>query len=254
MQLMLSQEQNLKLAEEIDELGDEQAIEFARAVSDRYGLEWTVGIATVFREVCENAPQLAPSNIRRTKDGVNAIEKWVLKYWRGFEGRASQRASNPPGTIPDPVIEEIIGARLVHLSEDDLSKITFAHRLGMSAENILGVILEEYLAIRLAETGWHCAWGETAKSVDFVNEDGRLLQIKNRSNSENSSSSRVRDGTEIEKWYRVEANKKGIFHWEKLNRMCGIDTLSEENFVEFVKSLLGGNPEALAVETDNPWK
>jgi len=61
------------------------------------------------------------------------------------------------------------------------------------------------LADNLIAYGWHCAWGETIRSVDFCSEDGQLLQIKNRSNSENSSSSRVREGTNIIKWFRVNA-------------------------------------------------
>jgi hypothetical protein len=42
----------------------------------------------------------------------------------------------------------------------------------MSAENILGLILEEYLANNFKDEGWHCAWGDTVNSVDFVNENG----------------------------------------------------------------------------------
>ena len=37
---------------------------------------------------------------------------------------------------------------------------------------------ERPLINNLKAYGWHCAWGETVKSVDFVHEDGRLLQIK----------------------------------------------------------------------------
>jgi hypothetical protein len=53
------------------------------------------------------------------------------------------------GTVADPVIEKIIGARLNNLTDEELRKISFAHRLGMSAENILGLLLEEYLSINL---------------------------------------------------------------------------------------------------------
>jgi len=122
----------------------------------------------------------------------------------------------------------------------------------MSAENILGLILEEYLSEKLQGDGWHCAWGETVKSVDFVHEDGRLLQIKNRSNSENSSSSTVRVGTEIEKWFRIKADRIE-YMWEKLNDICGTTELSEESFVIFVQKTISDNPKCLAIEPDNPW-
>ena len=123
----------------------------------------------------------------------------------------------------------------------------------MSAENILGLLLEEYLAVELAPHKWHCCWGETLRNIDFVNEDGRLLQVKNRSNSENSSSSRVRDGTQIEKWFRVNATS-GKYLWEELNIHHKPLQLSEEKFVAFVVKTLKANPKAMPVEPENPWK
>lgn len=122
----------------------------------------------------------------------------------------------------------------------------------MSAENILGLILEEYLYVNLRQFGWHCAWGETVKSVDFIHESGRLLQIKNRSNSENSSSSAVRNGTEIEKWFRIRADT-GQYMWAGLNNICGTTHLSEQEFSNFVRATISSNPDCLAIEPHNPW-
>lgn len=146
------------------------------------------------------------------------------------------------------MIEKIIATRLPHLTDEELVKITYAHRLGMSAENILGLLLEEYLYLNLRKYRWHCAWGESLKSVDFVNEDGNLLQIKNRSNSENSSSSSVRKGTEIAKWHRIKADRVE-YMWSKLNDICGTSHLSEDAFVAFSVACVKDNPECLAVES-----
>lgn len=243
----------LNLQNVLNKLDPKQALEQAVQAAELHEVSWDEGINAVFSVITKDTA-LAPTNVRNSKDGkISAIEKWVLKYHRGFCGRASQRVSNPPGTLADPIIESIIGARLTHLNDDDLNKISYAHRLGMSAENILGLFLEEYLADNLSEFGWHCAWGETVRSVDFVKETGELIQIKNRSNSENSSSSRVRDGTLIKKWYRIEASKVE-YKWDLLNKMCGIGTLSEKQFVAFVHKILKANPRALAVESRNPWK
>ena len=242
----------LNLQSVLDKLEFDQALEQAVQAAEVHDITWDEGINAVFSVIASDTA-LAPTNVKNSKDGkILAIEKWVLKYHRGFCGRASQRVSNPPGTLADPIIDRIIGARLPHLTDEDLHKISFAHRLGMSAENILGLFLEEYLASALSKFGWHCAWGETVKSVDFVKENGELLQIKNRSNSENSSSARVRDGTEIQKWYRIEASRIE-YKWGLLNELCGIDTLSEDNFVSFVHTILKANPQALAVEDENPW-
>jgi hypothetical protein len=243
----------LKLKDVIQKLGEKQATGLARLLANEMGLDWDGSVSFVFKVVA-NDPDRVPGNIGgKTDDERSAIKKWLQKYQTGMEGRASKRISNPPGTIADPIIEEIIGARLASLKKDDLKKVTYAHRLGMSAENILGLMLEEYLSINLQKHGWHCAWGETVRSVDFVNEDGSLLQIKNRSNSENSSSSAVRDGTEIEKWYRIKADRIE-YMWASLNNICGTKHLSENDFVAFVKATIKKNPNCLAVEKENPWQ
>jgi SinI restriction endonuclease len=122
----------------------------------------------------------------------------------------------------------------------------------MSAENILGLLLEEYLAEILREYGWHCCWGEVIRHVDFCHESGALLQVKNRSNSENSSSLRVRLNQPIEKWHRVDANT-GRYRWSKLNEQCKIDRFSEDGFIDFVHQVLSQNPGALVIEDGNVW-
>lgn len=243
----------MKLKKAIECLGSNSAIEIAKEIAKNEDIYWEDSVKFVF-SVIANDLERVPGNIGGKNDNErDVIKKWILKYQGGFNSRASKRTSNPPGTIADPIIEKIIGSRLNGLNTDDLNKITFAHRLGMSAENILGLILEEYLSEKLKDKGWHCAWGETVKSVDFVNEDGSLLQIKNRSNSENSSSGAVRDGTKIQKWYRVKADRVE-YMWLQLNDICGTDNLSEDGFVAFAKSTIRSNPDCLAVESDNPWK
>jgi hypothetical protein len=56
---------------------------------------------------------------------------------------------------------------------DDIVRIEFAHRLAMSAENLLGPFVEEYVFERLKSHGWALAWGETVKSVDLSSNCGR---------------------------------------------------------------------------------
>lgn len=242
----------MKLKEAIIKLGAASSVATAKHLSDTLNIDWDDGASVIFKVISEDHARI-PGNIGAVNDDEKiAISKWLCKYKGGKEGCASLRVSNLPGTVADPVIEKIIGSRIGILSADDLNKITYAHRLGMSAENILGLILEEYLADNLKAYGWHCAWGETVKSVDFVHVDGRLLQIKNRSNSENSSSGAIRKGTQIEKWFRVKADRIE-YMWDSLNEICGTVHLSEDKFVEFVQNTLKANPDCLAVEDGNPW-
>ncbi len=242
----------MKFDELLEKMDLQTLLKEAKAISESGAekLAWHRGVKTILTAANKN-PNLAPNIQADSADKL--IKKWLWKYTDSFNNRVSKRTSNPPGTVSDPILETIIGSRLKNLTSDDLVKISFGHRLSMSAENILGLLLEEYLSDKLSKFGWHCCWGETLRSVDFVNEDGRLLQIKNRSNSENSSSSRVRIGTSIQKWFRVSATT-GKYLWGDLNALYKTKVFSEENFKKFVLQTLRQNPNALPVEDDNPWR
>lgn len=205
----------------------------------------------VILSACYRNPGLSPG-LKGTSE-ISLAQRWLKKYHNAFESRISQRVSSPPGTIADSIVETIIKARLTGLEIEHLEQIKYAHRLSMSAENIQGLLLEEFLAEQLTNYGWFCCWGEVIRHVDFCHKDGSLLQVKNRSNSENSSSSRVRINQPIEKWYRVDA-KTGRFQWAYFNQKYDTDQFSEENFILFVQRTLERNPNALPVEVGNPWQ
>jgi len=205
---------------------------------------------TILR-ACYRNPDLCPYIEAEKEEEV--AKKWIGRYEKGYRNRISNRASKPPKTIADPIVSVIIGARLPQLTEEHLNQVKYAHRLSMSAENILGMLLEEFLAEQLAEYDWHCCWGATILHVDFCHVNGSLLQVKNRSNSENSSSSKVRTNRNIEVWYRVDA-RTGSYQWKYFNDKYNTDRFSEENFIKFVIQVLKSNPGALPVEADNPWR
>jgi hypothetical protein len=177
-----------------------------------------------------------------------AREDFINKFMKGYNNRPSIRHSNPTSTVPDPIIDHIIKARISKFSKEDIDLIRFGHRLSMAAENILGLILEEYIHNKSIKLGWSCCWGNSIQAVDFCSKEGQLLQIKNRSNTENSSSNKIRNGTKIEKWYRVNATK-GTYHWEELNKILNnADLFSEDDFIQFCETLIQKNPSALYVE------
>lgn len=202
-------------------------------------------------KACYRNPGLSPTLKAKTPQILADV--WLKKYNDSYENRISRRISKLPGTVADPIVSIIINARLTGLTAEHLEQIKYAHRLSMSAENIQGLLLEEFLAEQLAGYGWYHCWGGSVRHVDFCNVDGSLLQVKNRSNSENSSSSRVRINQPIDKWHRVDA-RTGSYRWSYFNDKYDTDCFSEENFVAFVQRVLLGNPHALAVESDNSWQ
>jgi len=189
------------------------------------------------------------------KPNKTSRSKFINDFLKGFNNRASVRVSNKSNVKPDKIVDIIIHSRLPSLSNEEISLISSGHRVAMSAENILGHMLEEYIHLNVLEHGWTCCWGNVMKSIDFVSSKGKLLQVKNRSNSENSSSSKIRVGTEIIKWHRIDANT-GTTYWEKLNELIGNKTqMSEKAFSIFVKKVVKKNPRSIFIDKDSDlWK
>ncbi|MFA5514368.1 MAG: SinI family restriction endonuclease [Sphaerochaetaceae bacterium] len=175
------------------------------------------------------------------------VEHFFLKFYKGFINRPSLRISNPTKTIPDSAIDKLLKARIEQLSDFDITLIRFGHRLSMAAENIIGLILEEYIHNALIDKGWSCCWGNCIGAVDFCSKDGTLIQVKNKSNTENSSSNKIRKGTDIKKWYRLNA-LNGKTRWDDLNQITRCtNLLSEDKFQIFASNLIKENPSALYV-------
>ncbi|MDO4762686.1 MAG: SinI family restriction endonuclease [Corynebacterium sp.] len=146
-----------------------------------------------------------------------------------------------PGTIPDPALS-IVMRYGYSVAEQNLSELIEGHRIAMVAENMVGDLLERYLNSVLNGAWVWCA-GEVVKHVDFIqrpSEPGapwKALQIKNRDNSENSSSSAIRKGTSILKWYRTKS-RTGATMWDCFPVDTEQKILSEEGFQNFVRDLL----------------
>lgn len=226
-----------------------------RVVDAQAGDENSNSLRVVAERILDIPDYSCSINISKGEDVVDFMNKWTIKFINGYKNRPSQRTSNPIGTQHDPILDEIISARIKNTTED-LEAIKYGHRLAMSAENITGSLLEEFIATALINYDWHCCWGETMKSIDFCNSNGQLLQVKNSDNSENSSSKTVRDGTEIQHWFR-RFSRSGQTNWPALNVLVGIikdeDKLSEDSFRRFVRNAVSNNPGSVFLEEESPW-
>jgi hypothetical protein len=110
----------------------------------------------------------------------------------------------------------------------------------MAAENMVGELLERYIDSVLSKHGWVWCCGALVKHVDFIKKEDngyRLLQIKNRDNSENSSSKAIRDGTTIEHWFRT-FSRTGRTNWEAFPDKSLKSHLSEVGFVSYVEKYI----------------
>jgi len=186
------------------------------------------------------------SDLARVPDGkqvpVGSDQHLMQLMDRFIRGRENPEISTS-ATVSDPIVENIL-LDYFGVDEEQEEEAVNWHRNAMAAENIIGSLLEAYIAANLEPHGWIWCAGEVARSIDFIypakNQSWIALQIKNRSNTENSSSNKVRQGTTIEKWYRLNA-KNGTTYWSKLKTTAGVENLnlSDEGFADFVRRSLG---------------
>jgi hypothetical protein len=221
----------------------------AQLAGQAYNTELETVLTVAFSDK-RNLPTLRFSE-NKTVELVKYIEKWVYAYLRGYNNRPSNRVGSKSATFPDSIVKLIMQSRLPNIDNELADKIEGGHSLMMTIENLVGDMLEEYLSARLRENGWCCCWGSTIDAVDFCKADGSLIQVKNSDNSENSSSSRVRAGTEIQKWFRRVSTRADKYVWGSLNEMVGRSDLSENDFRRFVINVIETNPSCLYVEDNH---
>ena len=147
----------------------------------------------------------------------------------------------PPKTVPDPLVSEVLSI-VFGYSSGECEHIKSTHQHSMAAENCVGDLLERYLASVLSMHGWVYCAGEFVKAIDFIKRSKTdnswiALQIKNRNNSENSSSKAIRKGTNILHWYRTIA-QSGKTRWDKMPSAMQDCGLSERGFVLFTRAHL----------------
>lgn len=168
-----------------------------------------------------------------TKDGISQL---AITYFNAFY---SPTVPKTPTTVPDEMVS-VIMRTVFDYTKEETEKIKKYHLESMACENAVGSLLERYLDSVLRPAGWSWCCGDFVHAIDFIkNENGIWyeLQIKNRDNSENSSSSAIREGTEIHKWFRTKA-KTGETMWDNVPDIMKGLGLSEEGFKSFVEKYL----------------
>ena len=207
----------------------------------------------IFQVMMLDRKTLFPEQNKQSEE--ECLRKWINGYIQSENNLPSSHIGEPKKTCSDPALAKIV-KNACGLDNNEIVVMEKAHNLFMSAENIQGELLEEYIAENVKNFGWLWCSGNSIRAVDFCKRDGSaLLQIKNKNNTENSSSSAIRNGTKIEKWYRLKTRKKnGIpypsYEWDKLNDIInkGIENgevvckMSEEGYAKFLDRVATENP------------
>ncbi len=183
------------------------------------------------------------------------LKAWIKSYNDAINNKPSLRSAKPKSSCDDPSIKELVkNAR--NLDEQTATEAAKYHNLFMSAENIQGNLLEEYISINIRKYGWVWCAGSTIHAVDFCSSDGKcLLQIKNKNNTENSSSGAIRNGTTITKWYRLGTKRENgkfvpSYKWSELNDIINQHNvtnckeaccLTEDSYRAFLRKISANN-------------
>lgn len=165
----------------------------------------------------------------KSEEGVRYFTKWIKDYFKEIVKKSTVEGSN---TKVDPALKALLMAH--YKLTEEASKRLKEHSEIMMLENLCGLSLEQYINSNCENKIIWCP-GQAIHAVDFLifNEDKVIfLQVKNKNNTENSSSSKVRKNTCIEKWYRMDA-KSGKHKWH-LFTLIG-HSLSEEAYLNFIK-------------------
>jgi hypothetical protein len=173
----------------------------------------------------------------KTKPNLSTEQGLTTLAEKYFTSRRTLVSPSEPQTVPDDMVSVILNSFYGHHTSR-LDSIKKEHQHSMAAENMVGELLERYLDSVLKNYGWIWCCGALVKHIDFIKQSAtggfQLLQIKNRDNSENSSSKAIRDGTDIQHWFRT-FSRTGATNWGAFPDAVARSQLSESGFIRFVQ-------------------
>ena len=197
-------------------------------------------------------PDLFPS-INVSKNHIETDEKvigylrnWINKFYLERENPALSKPLKNFGEIDNALFRRVSG--ISNELKENYAKLLEAHYIIMDAENKNGATLEEFMANVLEKHNWIWCSGSVLSAIDFCKLESAetlLLQVKNKYNTENSSSSKIRTGTEIKKWNRLSKPRVAtgknipIPNWEELHEIINADSilkyeLTEEKYLDYI--------------------
>lgn len=191
--------------------------------------------------VRSNKTLLSYSDNEKKKYSYASTEHETVLKKKLIKGR--KKIFKKPKTFPDLAVYEFLKENKDY-SDEIIQNVIQYHYDAMGAENILGHFLEEFINENKEDDSWIWCSGSVIDKIDFIQKvesenkevSWRALQVKASSNTENSSSSEVRENTEILFWCRRNATKKNSQNWDKLQEFINNKNLNEENFLEFLRT------------------
>jgi len=93
---------------------------------------------------------------------------YILIAAQKFASGRAARHPKPPATVPDEMVSFVL-EYYFDVPSESLDRVRKGHKLSMGAENIVGDLLERYVAKTMEKAGWVWCSASLIKGVDFVN-------------------------------------------------------------------------------------
>ncbi len=125
-------------------------IRLARAITKEIDRDWDDRLEIILTYCAQSPLQKAFPAIRSVDISANQytyLQRYLKRY---YEARSRALVLRPVSTVPDPAVDVVLGA---YLGTRNLDEVSRHHRQAMGAENLLGDLLERYIASRLEPKG-----------------------------------------------------------------------------------------------------
>src|SRR5215213_4411135 len=132
---------------------EDTIVTLASSVARNLGKTWDIRLEQILR-FCIRNPERFPNKrsniVTKTGDSYqfepsnfqSYLTPYVTGYYRELEGDIGLRET---ATMPDPAVDEVLKV-FSGINPADLPTITTHHRISMAAENLIGKLLERYIA------------------------------------------------------------------------------------------------------------
>lgn len=137
---------------------------------------------------------------RHAAKGAETREKQIANIKKAYSKIIEP---NKPTTKPDYLVSELL-EYLFNYEKVKRKSYQIQYNNQKQVEMMIGELLEKYITSIGKDYGWVFT-AQCIKAVDLLKKEKKkwiTLQIKNSDNTENSSASKIREGTQILKWFR----------------------------------------------------
>lgn len=193
------------------------------------------------------------------------LGKWIKKFLSEWKSLPSDHIAEPKKTVTDRALIYMAMSSKHAGSLDCAEEWASHHNLFMSAENAGGNLLEEYIASKIAPYGWIWCRGKILTAIDFCNSEcTSMFQVKNKTNTENSSGKGFREARGAQVWCRMRAERKDgqiVTYWDDLIDLVQAgaapgmkvpeNLMTEKSYLEFVKRTTEKNPDIITAREGN---